>query len=111
MANLQPALQGPDQGRANAAAAAAQHIVAEAIAAGPQGLPQEVLGQNPGVGNVPAGGAAAAAQVGGAMGLPAFQAPARHYTFASLFTDASANPNYADAFRVVIPSILTRLHH
>jgi hypothetical protein len=88
MADLQPAIQIPNHGGANAAAAAAQHIAANVIAAGPPGLPQELLGQNPGVGSVPAGGAAAAAQVGNMMGLPAFQAPTRHCTFASLFADA-----------------------
>jgi hypothetical protein len=81
MADFQPAMQGQNQ------------------AARPQGIPgpdanQALIAGLPAV-------AAPAAPAGFGMGLPVFQAPTRHSSFASLFADAASDPHHADAFQVV----------
>jgi len=92
-------MQDQTQRGANATAAAAQQLLAGVQAAGPQGIPGHNAGQAL-IAGLPAV-AAPAAPSGARMGIPIFQAPTRHSSFASLFADAASDPHHADAFQVV----------
>lgn len=94
MADLQPAIR---QGEADAAAA--QPIAVAAHAANPRGAPRPIANQAPIADQAQIIAGLPAAVPGGNM--PAFQAPARHNTFASLFADNAADANHADAFQIV----------